>query len=779
MRNTPTSRRSKLRLKPLVLALALPLPGLACAQLVGNAARPAALDPPWGFSVAPQLVEHADVPGAPPAAFALGQSLAGAMNRDVTIEGAGELRRGANVIKGDKLHYDQDSDTVDAYGNVRLFDHGNAFFGPRAQYRLDSSEGYLLSPTYRLGGTGGRGAAQRIDIIDDERSRFTKGNYTGCSCEDPSWYIRASRFDIDQGSNMGTARDGVLFFQHVPIFASPYLTFPLTDDRQSGLLPPTFTINSSSGADVTIPYYFNIAPNRDATLNTRILQRRGVQFSTDVRYLAPSYNGSFTGEWMPTDHEAKLDNRYAVYLKHNQALGGGVNFYVNYNRVSDRAYPSDLANSSNVLFTGTQLLFQQEVGLSYAKGPWSVLARVQRWQSLETDDTNSPYQRVPELSVKYQRYDVGGFDFGAEANYTHFESLSDALVNGSRVFLNPYVSYPVIGPGYFVVPKVQAHLAAYQLSNTTQSERDPSVAIPTFSLDTGLIFQRSVSIFGADYIQTLEPRVFYVYTPYVDQSAIPIFDSARYDFGLAEIFTENTYVGNDRVADGNRMTAGLTTRFINPATGDERARFLVAQQYYFRSQRTTLPVTDADPQPAVGRSDVIFGASLKIANDFATQNAVQYNQDNGQLVRSNFGFAWSPEDRKVINLAYRYTRTNTTLDQNSIKQIVVSAQWPITRTLYGVGRLNYAFDSGRVVDALLGMQYDQPCWTFGVALQRYANGLQTDGTPATGTRFLAQLELKGFSHIDNGLVAAFQASVPGYVPPPPPPPPLSRFSNYE
>jgi LPS-assembly protein len=303
-------------------------------------------------------------------------------------------------------------------------------------------------------------------------------------------------------------------------------------------------------------------------------------------------------------------------------------------------------------------------------------------------------------------------------------------------------------------------------------------SIPTLSFDTGLVFDRSVRLFGQDYIQTLEPRLYYVYTPYHNQDFAPIFDTAEADFGLAEIYTPNTFVGNDRIADANRITAGLTTRFINPATGDERARFVIAQQYYFQSQRVT--ITPGQLPDQAKHSDLIAGAAIKLGAGFASETAFQYNVDNNQLVRSSIGFAFSPAERKVINIGYRYTRSNqTTLVNEPINQILLSAEWPLTNRLYAVGRVNYDLASHRLVDGLLGFQYDADCWAFGFGMQRYANGVNTQGQPSSGTRVLAQLTFKGLSNVDNGLVSAFRASVQGYQPPPPAAPPLSRYSDYE
>jgi LPS-assembly protein len=410
-----------------------------------------------------------------------------------------------------------------------------------------------------------------------------------------------------------------------------------------------------------------------------------------------------------------------------------------------------------------------------------VLAREQRWQTLQP--SVPPYAREPQLNVLYNKYNVGGFDYGAEADYTRFTITQDGATDGQRVVFNPYLSYSVNAPGYFITPKVQWHFASYDLSHVASTApvgqpKNFTESIPTVSFDTGLVFDRSVRIFGQDYIQTLEPRLYYVYTPYRNQNFAPIFDTAEADFGLAEIYTPNTFVGNDRIADANRLTVGLTTRFINPATGDERARFVIAQQYYFQSQRVTI-TPDQVPDQAK-HSDLIAGAAIKLGAGFASETAFQYNADNNQLVRSSVGFSFSPADRKVVNVGYRYTRQNeTTLVNEPINQILLSAQWPITQRLYGVARVNYDMAGHRLVDGLVGFQYDADCWQFGFGMQRYANGVTTTGQSASGTRVLAQLTFKGLSNVDNGLVNAFRSSVQGYQTPPPAAAPFARFTNYE
>jgi LPS-assembly protein len=773
----------KRRLIAALLAMPGLMPVLAHAQLSGAAAQPDALGDVWSLRLAPQLEDHPRVGTQRPATFVLGDSATGTANTDIAVKGSGEVRQSTAIVKADALHYDLDTDIANGFGNVIVSQNGTVFRGPVARLRIEANEGYMTSPKYHFTLTGGSGSAQRADLLDDERSVLTHGTYTACQCTtDPAWYIKGSEFDFDTGASEGVAHNSVLYFQGVPIFASPWLSFPLTGDRQSGVLPPTFSVSSTNGYELAVPYYFNIAPNRDATITPELISKRGLFTTANFRYLSPNYAGSFTGSFLPDDAITKT-NRYAIFFQHNQNFGNGFGGYISYNRVSDNAYPQDLGQTTDTILQGMQLLYQQEAGLTYNNGPWSVLAREQRWQTLTP--SAAPYGREPELNVKYAKYNVGGFDYGAQADFTRFTITTPNSTEGDRFVFDPYLSYSLVGPGYFVTPKIQWHFASYNLNNIgpgfspvpVGQPKTFNVSVPTLSFDTGLQFERSVRLFGQDFIQTLEPRLYYVYTPYVNQAFAPIFDTAESDFGLAEIFTPNTFVGDDRIADANRITAAITTRFLNPATGDERARFVLAQQYFFRDQQVTLLPNETPTE--VTHSDLIAGMSLKLGSNFASETAFQYNADNNQLEKTSVGFGYSPGPSRVLNVSYRYTRANTTLDYQPINQFLVSSQWPLSHHIYAVGRINYDLNGHRIVDGLLGMQYDADCWVLGAGIQRYANGINSTGAYTSATRFMMQLTLKGLSNIDNGLVAAFRTGVAGYTPPPGPPPLPSRFTDYE
>ncbi|MDR5733928.1 LPS-assembly protein LptD [Caballeronia sp. LZ025] len=714
-----------------------------------------------------------------PAVFGISDALRATTDVDASLKGHAELRRSGRVIKGDALHYGTDTDHADAYGNVRLIRSGDVFHGPEAHLSVDAMEGYMSAPKYRFRLSNGSGSAERADLIDRDRSVIHNGTYTACECTDhPAWYLKASRFDMDNAADSGIARNGVLFFQGVPIFGSPWLSFPLDSARRSGLLPPTFSYGSSNGWDVSLPYYFNIAPNYDLTLTTRALSKRGVMFTPDFRYLSPTYSGELRISYLPDDAVAKA-SRYSIVFKHDQTFGAGFAGYVSYNRVSDTDFTNDLGSATNYL-AGTQTVFQQEAGLTYKSGPWSVLLREQRWQ---TFDSSPPYNREPEADVSYARYNVSGFDFGAQANATRFTISTADTTQGDRFVFNPYVSYSINRPSFFFKPMLQWHMASYHLSSIgtdapSGQPRDFTVNVPTASLDTGLVFERNVRLFGTNLIQTLEPRLFYVYTPYRNQSYAPLFDTATADFGLAEIFTTNTFVGGDRVADQDRMTAALTTRLLSPESGAELARFVIAQSYSFRQQRVTLEPNDV-PSSA-DHSDLIAGASLNIGARFSMEQALQFNQERDELERATAGFVWSPAERHVLNLGYRYTRADlAVLDNQPINQVVASTQWPLTGHLSSIARVNFDMRAHRITAGLIGLQYDAQCWSLGFAAQRYIDSSASSTAGTSRTRVLVQLQLKGLSTVDTGLTEQFKANVPGYSSPASKEAVQSTYSNYE
>lgn len=734
--------------------------------------------PPKAATASSMNIAPSSTPSNPNApAYVSGDSLTGFSEKGVALEGNAELRRDGAVVKGDKVTYDQDTDEAHATGNVRLSKSGTLAVGPEAKLRVEANEGYMLSPDYYFHQTGGAGSAERIDFIDPDRSTMKKASYTTCSPDNADWYFSANRIDIDSDRQVGTAYGGVLRFFNVPIAGAPAFSFPLNDERRSGVLAPLMGYSSKSGLDLTVPYYFNLAPNRDLTLYPRLLTSRGVQLGGDYRYLGDGYSGRLRAEFLPDDRKAERD-RWAYSFQHTQRIIPGMTAYANVSKVSDDQYPDDLTRSVS---QSTLRQYTQEGGVIYNWQDFTFMARVQKFQTLRPSEPS--YEREPQLNARYTRYDFGGFDISVEADYTRFRipltSTGFQQPEGNRAFIQPVISYPIIRPGWFVTPKVIFNAAQYNMdtgTNTTGAQNSFGRAIPTVSLDSGMVFDRAApgvsKLFGVNYTQTLEPRLFYVYTPFRDQSQFPLFDTVQTDFGYGQIFSENAFTGNDRIADNNKLTAGVTTRLIESETGIERFRGTLAQRVDFTGQRVQLTGTSTDTKPSY--SDLLAATTIQLFRGYYLDAGIQYSPEDNRVNYSNVAFAWRPESRKLVNVGYRYRRPTSVTDNSAIDQFELSSQWPITRRTYGIGRVAFDQTANQLVDALAGIEYAADCWVGRVVYQRFRNTTQG----YTG-RFFLQVEFRGLSKIGSNPLDMLRLNVPGYEPVTARPVPTSQYDHYE
>ncbi|SOZ36986.1 LPS-assembly protein LptD [Cupriavidus neocaledonicus] len=755
------------------------IPDLDQVEPVFEAAPPAPPLPVESGELVPRLAEPAakgeSNPDAP--TFIEADRMTGYSERGVELEGHAELRRDGGVVKGDKLTYDQDTDEAFAQGNVRMSRGGTLAVGPEARLRVEANEGYMLSPDYYFQQTGGTGKAERIDFLDQNRSTARQASYTTCSPDNADWYFSANRIDLDSDRQVGVAYGGVLNFFGVPVAAAPAFSFPLNDDRRSGFLPPLMGYSSKSGFDVTAPYYVNIAPNRDLTIYPRLMTERGLQLGGEYRYLSETYSGRVRAEFLPDDKKTN-SNRWAYSLQHTQRLAPGLGAYLNLNRVSDDRYPDDF---NRTVSQSTLRQYTQEGGVTYNWQDFTLLARVQKFQTLRPSEPS--YERVPQLNGKYIRYDLGGFDVQMEADYTRFRipltSTGFQQPQGERMYFQPSISYPIVRAGWYVTPKVSFNAAQYQMeaaTNTPTAQNNLSRAIPTVSLDSGMTFERDAPtisrLFGVNYVQTLEPRLFYVYTPFRDQSQFPLFDTVQSDFGYGQIFSENPFTGYDRIADNNKLTGGVTTRLIESDTGIERFRGTIAQRYDFTGQRVQLNGTLADPKS--GSSDLLAATTIQLFRGYYLDAGVQFNPDSDRINYGNVAFTYRPESRKVINAGYRYRRPTSVTDNTAIDQFEVSSQWPITRRAYGIARFAFDLTASQMVDALAGVEYAADCWVGRVVYQRFRNTTQG----YTGRVFL-QVEFRGLSKIGSNPLNILRLNVPGYEPVSAKPVPTTQFDHYE
>ena len=728
--------------------------------------------------------------------FYSGDRVTGQPDLETTVEGNALLRRGDITLRADQLQYNQVDDLARATGHVRINRAGNVYEGPALELRLDSFAGFFTRPTYQFLRNDSHGEADRIDFIDEKRAIIYNASLTTCKRSGspgwmPDWILRATRLEIDNEEELGRAQGAVLRFKDVPILPFPSITFPLSDKRKSGFLPPTVGLDNVNGVELTVPYYWNIAPNRDATFYPTLLTKRGLELGTEFRYLEPSYTGQLRFDFMPAD-KLRDRSRWSFNGLHQGgvetgiAAVGRIGANVNLNRVSDDNYWRDFTRLTPSII---QRLLPNDVALGWARDDFSVNFRALKWQTLQdvTSPIVPPYDRYPELSGRYAKSNVGGFDFEVNADITQFQADRSITLqpNGVRSFVAAQFSRPWLAPGGFVTPKVQFHGSNYQFDTPLADGRiNASRVVPTFSLDAGLVYERDAQFFGHAVRQTLEPRAFYVYTPFRDQNSLPNYDSGANDFNFSSIYTENTFVGNDRIADNNLLTLGVTTRFLDAQTGAEDARFGIAQRFRFADQNVTLP----GGAPVAERlSDVLLGASVNVDPRWSLDSTLQFNPKADQSVRATMGGRYSPGDYRVVTAAYRFQR-------DSSEQVDVGWQWPINNLWgdvgqelgagrgqgpgrwYSVGRLNYSLADRRLVDTVIGVEYDAGCWLGRVVLERLQTGLQS-----ANQRIMFQLEFVGFSRLDVGgsPLKALKDNIPRYqylreqISTP------SRFGNYD
>jgi LPS-assembly protein len=774
------------RLKPVACGVACALAGLLHGLAWGQAAPDSS-----GLKLRQSPMLQEAMPGTSRRegpVFLSGERLSGHTDQETVIEGAAELRRGDTVIRADRLEYNAPDDMARANGHVQINRAGNVYRGQMLELEVEAFKGFFTEPTIDFLKNKGHGEASRADFVDDKHAIIHNASYTTCRRSGgpewlPDWVLQATRIHIDNEEEVGQAEGAVLRFKDVPILPIPGISFPLGNQRKSGLLSPTIALGSVNGLEVVAPYYLNLAPNRDATVTPTLMSRRGVDLAGEYRYLMGSYNGLLRGNFMPSD-ALRDRSRWGISAQHNSNLPGNLGLSLNLNRVSDDNYWRDFTRVSTSL---TTRLLPNDANLTWSEGPFSARARALKWQTLQDASAPivPPYDRLPQLTGRYTAPRLAGIESSVDLDYTRFESdaLRTGQPNAHRSFALAQVSRPWVQPGGFITPKLQLHATNYVFdAPLSDGATRASRVLPTFSLDSGLVLERDTSYFGRAFRQTLEPRAFYVYTPFRDQSTLPNYDSGANDFNFATIYSENAFVGNDRIADNNLLTLGVTTRLLDPVTGGEAARFGIAQRLRFSDQQVALPgVTPASER----LSDLLLGATVNWDPRWSLDSTLQFNPKTGRSIRTTMGGRYSPGNYRVVSAAYR-------LQNGSSEQLDLGWQWPINDLWgdkgqnlgagqgqgpgrwYSVGRLNYSLQDRRLVDVIAGIEYDAGCWLGRAVLERLQSGVTT----AT-SRIMLQLEFVGFSHIGSSPLKTLRDNIPRYQYLRDQTTEPSRFSNYD
>ncbi len=689
----------------------------------------------------PSLIPYEDGGDEPAPLFFEADRVQGHLERELEAEGNVHMRRRGEAIFSDYLYYAFPEQELTATGNMRFEHHGDVLTGDKLSYNLQRESGYVDKPTYSFPRYRARGSAGKLIIESRDRYKVEKATYTNCEVGDDDWFIKVDRLELDRRRDIGVARNATVVFKGVPMLYSPYLDFALSGRRKTGLLAPTVGSTGQSGFEFTQPFYWNIAPNRDATVAPRFLARRGTLLNSEVRYLEPNLSGEARGEYLPDDR-LKDESRYGYSWQHRQVFGYGFSGAFDIQGVSDDTYFTDL---SDRIAATSQTNLPRDGNLFYGGDWWSASARMQEFQTLQDPlaPVVPPYARVPQLLLSANRQTSYIADLGMYGEYVDFNHPT--LLNAQRQILYPSLSLPLQTSFFYVTPKVGYHYTRYAFEGANVP--DETRELPIYSLDSAVTFERRANFRGRDFIQTLEPRLYYVNIPFRKQDQLPNFDTALADFNLAQIFTENQFTGGDRINDADQLTAAVTSRYIDPQDGNEQLRFTVGQRYFFKEQQVSL---DDSPR-SFDRSDLLLAMSGRITSRWLADLGMQYSANTSRVERSNAALRYQPEIGKLLNLGYRFTR-------DTLEQVDISAQWPLGGRWNGLARWNYTLQNKRLLEGLAGVEYNAGCWAARFVLHRFASATQE----YVNSMFF-QLELNGVSRIGSNPLEVLRQNITGYT----------------
>ncbi len=773
----PPSDEDSLHALALALALAAVLVPVAAAQTPAPVAGGAPTLPEPILRLAPDLeppVTRRPAPSRPGealpgpslqpspleagggAVFVRANRIDGVAEKYVEAEGKVELRTRRETVLAEWLHYDIAAQEIWGKGDVLLRRGTDFIAGPEARFKRDTETGFFTGPRFFIGENGARGSAKELRFAGPERYEVTDASYTTCVAPRDDWYVRMDELEVDKTRMVGTGHNATLYFLGAPVAYSPWLEFPLSNERKSGFLTPILGSTGIRGLEVAVPYYFNLAPNYDATLMPRLMTKRGLQIDAQGRYLTESFQGEADAQYLHDDRITGT-NRYLLSWKHGQNIAAvpGLNAYWNLNKVSDATYFADL--SDRVALT-SQSTLTREGGVAWTRGPLSVLARAQAFQTLQdptAPPATPPYNRLPQVVATLQETDWRDLTWSATGEYARFRQ--SALPQGDRVYAYPTATWSRQGAAWFFAAQAGVHMREYAMQDTGAASDSFGYVVPVTSVDAGLVFERDWNVLGQSVVQTLEPRAFYAYIPYRNQSSAPVFDTAQQQFTYGQLFVANRYLGNDRIGDANQVTVALTSRFLDPATGAERLRLAIGDRFYFTDQRVTLP----GETPRSGSStDVLLVGDGRLSDAWYLAGSTQYNFDAGQLESFNAALRWTPAPGKAFSASYRYNRNlvNEPGSASELRQFDIAGQWPLSAGWSVMGRWNYSLVDGKTLEAVAGAEYNAGCWTLRLVGHRLTTTSQT-----TTTSVYLQIELNGLARFGTNPLDLLRRSVPGYL----------------
>lgn len=663
------------------------------------------------------------------------------------LSGDTSLQRLDQLLRADRLTYNADTTAYDAEGHVRYQERGMLLSAKTMKGTTEPEYGVANDVQYQLLNSRGNGTASRAIMLDQDRDKLHDVTYSTCDLHHRVWEIEAKTLTMNRDEGLGRAHNVTMRLKGVPFLWLPYMRFPIDKRRQTGFLSPSFGKRSRAGAFVSIPFYWNIAPNYDATFTPIWYANRGVMLDTQFRYLTPTTRGGLNLDYLPHDKVAGRNRGYLTF-SNQTILPWNLQWNTSIARVTDKAWFQDYGenvNTSRVTLLGSS---------SYVTGSgdwWNAGAGADVYQIVTpgVSDRAAPYRRLPRVYFNADRPigGLGGPEWGVNTAAVRF--VKPDAIGGDRFDLYPYLAWPLQGAAWFLRPELGLRYTTYNLPRPvhTNGPTHPTRTTPIFDVDAGLVFERDVHLFGSDYTQTLEPRVYYLYVPYRDQSDLPTFDTQQLTFDFWQLFTTNTFSGADRQMNANNLSLALTTRFLDQ-NGVEKLSASIGQIRYFEPQKVTLP----------GRNAVDYSGSNYVANLTVALNdnwrltaSQQWNPNTDRTDVSTVGLQRRLWGEGIVNFSYRYRR-------NLLEQANVSAEIPVGAAWKLVGGYIYSLRDRRAIDAFAGVEWDSCCTAVRVLSRHYVYDYQGDSDNA----IMFEIQFKGLGSYGQKTGSFLQNAILGY-----------------
>lgn len=664
------------------------------------------------------------------------------------LSGDVRLRRADQHLRADRLDYAHSAATYRAEGDVRYQDRSVAVSAASIAGDLVADRSRMESLRYQLIALRGNGEADSAEFVGP-RGDLQAVDYSTCDPGQRSWSLRAQTMHLDRESGMGSMRNATLRLGKVPVLWLPYASFPIDERRRSGFLYPSLGYDDKSGIDLRVPYYLNLAPHYDATLNVRALGRRGVMLGAEFRYLGERHRGQFEGDWLPDDDLADRDRGYFRW-RHQGVLGPDWRLLADIQNVSDDRYFEDFGDS---LLSASTSLVESRIGLRGRGDYWTASVFAHDWDITDPAiaDSAAPFRRLPRAVFRYDRPLADWLRIGLASEAVLFDH--DDRPAGSRYDLTPWLALPLERAWGYLRPQLAWRQTGYSLERgfieRGFSDRSPERGTPIASLDAGLIFERATRLFGRSMLQTLEPRLYYLRVPYRNQDDLPLFDTQEFTFSFGQLFRSNRFTGADRQMDANQATLAITTRLFESDSGRERLSASLGQIRYFDDQRVQLP-----GRPPGERSGSAYVGELELAlsERFGVGLTQQWDPQIDATTVTGVRAYWQGAAGALVNLGYRYRRG--ALEQTDASFIV-----PFNPAWRLVGRWNYSLYDASTLEGMLGVEWEGCCIAVRTLGRHYVRNREGEKNNA----LYVELELKGLGSFGRDTGELLQRAIVGYA----------------